>query len=76
MSAEPIVTCPNCKTDFKLTESLAAPVVDAIRVEYERKFTQQATEFANREHAVKAREESLAKEKESVDATIAEALKQ
>jgi hypothetical protein len=24
---EPIITCPNCKTEIKLTESLAAPLI-------------------------------------------------
>ena len=27
--AEPTVTCPNCKTEIKLTESLAAPLLEA-----------------------------------------------
>ena len=25
--AEPTITCPNCKTEIKLTESLAAPLI-------------------------------------------------
>ncbi len=29
--AEPTITCPNCKTEIKLTESLAAPLVESIR---------------------------------------------
>ena len=37
---EPIVTCPQCKTGIKLTESLAAPLVEATRREYERRLAQ------------------------------------
>jgi|GEM_PF-7074885 len=36
MSAtEPTIICPKCKTEIKLTESLAAPLVESICHEYE-----------------------------------------
>lgn len=35
--SDPIIACPNCKTEIKLTESLAAPLVEATRREYEQK---------------------------------------
>jgi hypothetical protein len=38
--AEPIISCPNCKAEIKLTESLAAPLVEATRREYERRLVQ------------------------------------
>lgn len=31
MTSEPTIICPNCKTEIKLTESLAAPLVETIR---------------------------------------------
>jgi len=31
MNGEPTITCPKCKTEIKLTESLAAPRVESIR---------------------------------------------
>ncbi len=75
MAMEPIVICPSCQTEIKLTESLAAPLIEATRKQFEQKLVQQSAEFAKREQAVKAREEQLAKEQESVDATIDERLK-
>lgn len=33
---EPTITCPNCKTEIKLTESLAAPLIESIRRGYGR----------------------------------------
>lgn len=33
---EPIVTCPKCGTEIKLTESLAAPIIATTRKHYER----------------------------------------
>lgn len=32
---EPTVICPNCKTEIKLTESLAAPLIESTRLEYQ-----------------------------------------
>ncbi len=29
--AEPTIICPNCKTEIKLTESLAAPLIEGIK---------------------------------------------
>jgi hypothetical protein len=33
---DPIITCPNCKTDIKLTESLAGPLLESTRQKYEK----------------------------------------
>lgn len=33
---EPIITCPNCKTEIRLTESLAAPLIAATRQQFEK----------------------------------------
>ena len=32
---EPVIACPHCHKEIKLTESLAAPLVEATRREYE-----------------------------------------
>ncbi|MFM1975999.1 MAG: hypothetical protein RL145_845 [Pseudomonadota bacterium] len=34
---EPTITCPSCKTEIKLTESLAAPLIEATKTEFEAK---------------------------------------
>lgn len=33
--AEPTITCPNCKIEIRLTESLAAPLIAATRKQFE-----------------------------------------
>ncbi len=38
---EPTITCPNCKTEIKLTESLAAPLIESTRRDYERRLVKQ-----------------------------------
>ncbi len=38
--AEPTITCPNCKTEIRLTESLAAPLIAATRKQFEDQLSQ------------------------------------
>lgn len=76
MSAEPTITCPNCRTEIKLTESLAAPLIESTRREYEQRIAQKDGDIAKREQAIKEREAALAREKEAVDQQVAEKVKQ
>ena len=73
---EPIITCPKCKTEIKLTESLAAPLIESIRSEYDRRLALKDTEIAKREASLCEREKEIAKEKESIDNQVNEKLKQ
>jgi hypothetical protein len=50
---EPTITCPNCKTEIKLTESLAAPLIESTRQRYERQLTAKDAEVAVREAALR-----------------------
>ena len=34
---EPTIICPNCKTEIKLNESLAAPLIEATKRDYEQR---------------------------------------
>jgi hypothetical protein len=68
---EPIIVCPNCKTEIRLTESLAAPLIEAIRQEYEQKLAQKEADVSRREATVREQQADLAKAKESVDEHVA-----
>lgn len=72
---EPTIICPNCKTEIKLTESLAAPLIEATRKDFERRLAQKDTDFAKREQTLRDQEEALAKARETVDDQVAEKLK-
>lgn len=39
---EPTITCPKCKTEIRLTESLAAPLIETTRRDYEKLLAQKA----------------------------------
>ena len=53
-TADPTITCPHCKGEVHLTESLAAPIVEATRAQYEAKLRAERTAIAEAE-AKKAR---------------------
>ncbi|HPV51073.1 MAG TPA: hypothetical protein PLN37_03290, partial [Smithella sp.] len=72
---EPTITCPNCKTEIKLTESLAAPLIETTRKEYEKRLSQKDADIAKRESAVREKEEALSKAKEAIDEQVEEKVK-
>ncbi|HWE02242.1 MAG TPA: DUF2130 domain-containing protein [Tepidisphaeraceae bacterium] len=73
--SEPTITCPGCKIEIKLNESLAAPLIESTRREFEKRLSQQNTEINKREQAIKDRETLLAQEKEAVDQKVIEKVK-
>ena len=75
MASEPIITCPTCRAEIKLTESLAAPLIASTRQDYERKLSQKDADMAQRERKLTERESAIMKAKESVDQEVAEKLK-
>lgn len=73
---EPTIICPSCSTEIKLTESLAAPLIEATRRESEKKLAQKDNEIAKREAALHEREETLSKAQEKIDEQVAEKVRQ
>jgi len=72
---EPTITCPNCSTEIKLTESLAAPLIEATRKEYEAKITQKEQDVSKRETNLKAQLKALEEAREAIEEQVAEKLK-
>jgi hypothetical protein len=73
---EPTITCPQCGTEIKVTESLAAPLVESTRREFEQRLAKKEAEAAGKEAALRAREEALAEEKAAIDQQVEAKLKQ
>ena len=69
---EPIIICPKCKTEIKLNESLAAPLIEATRREFERQLAQKDEDISSREASLCEREKEITKEKESIDNQVNE----
>jgi len=74
--SEPTVTCPQCKSEIKLTESLAAPLLAAVRQEYEQRLAEKDTDIARREQLVLQREALLQKTKDTLDEQVAQKVQQ
>jgi hypothetical protein len=68
---EPTITCPNCRTEIRLTESLAAPLIENTRRQFEEKMTQKDAEIASRALALKQQEERLAESRRGLDQEVA-----
>jgi len=52
MNQDPVIQCPKCGAQIKLTDSLAGPLVAATRAEYEERLRQQDEAVAEREAMV------------------------
>ncbi len=72
---EPVIHCPNCQSEIKLTESLAAPIVAQTRQQFERALAAKDAEVAKREAALKTQQSELAAAKASLDEQVAAKLK-
>jgi hypothetical protein len=73
---EPTLTCPSCRTEIKLTESLAAPLIADSRKWYETKLAQKEAEVSAREAAIRDQQEQLASARQAIEAEVATRLDQ
>lgn len=75
MTIEPTITCPNCSTEIKLTESLAAPLIQATRKEYEARIAQQETVVAQREEEIRKAKKDIEDAQARIDEQVSEKLR-
>jgi hypothetical protein len=59
---EPELTCPNCGTTIKLTESLAAPLVAATEAKYKGLLAEKEADVAKRDAELVERQEAIQKQ--------------
>ncbi|MEQ1526333.1 MAG: DUF2130 domain-containing protein [Gallionella sp.] len=69
---ESTITCPNCKTEIKLNESLAAPLIAATRKQFEQQLAQKDSDIATREQAMRDKEKQLLEDKRKLDDQVAD----
>ena len=73
---EPTIICPKCKNEIRLTESLAAPLIEATKRDYEDRIAKKDVDIAAQEKALKAREEAIGREKETIQQQVTEKIEQ
>src|ERR1700755_699625 len=72
--SEPQIVCPNCRTEIKLTESLAAPLIAETRKRLEQQLAQKEADFAKREAGLQKTQNELAKAREAINDEVAKKL--
>jgi hypothetical protein len=75
-TTEPTIVCPKCREEIKLTESLAAPLIEATRRAYEDRLAEKDTEVAKREAELRRQEEAVAEARSSLESQVRERLEQ
>jgi len=69
---EPTIICPNCKTEIRLTESLAAPLIAATRQQFEQQLAQKDEDIAKREQGIRDKEKQIAEAKRTLGDQVAD----
>jgi hypothetical protein len=72
--SEPTIICPNCKTEIKLTESLAAPLIESTRRDYEKRLALKDTDMAKKEESLREREAAVSQAMHAIEDQVAEKL--
>ena len=77
--SDPTISCPKCGTEIKLNESLAGPLIEATKREFEEKLAERDAAIDRRESEVKRQQGEIADAKlaieEQISAKVTEARK-
>lgn len=65
------ISCPECGTDIEITEALSSQLGEKLRKEFEAKERERDKKLAQREADLKGFEETLGKQRESLDQEVA-----
>lgn len=71
---EPILHCPNCNHEIRLTESLAAPLIEETRRRFQEQLANKDAEVARKIEALRQEREQLAKAREQIEDQVARRL--
>src|SRR6476620_6987656 len=73
-SHEPTLHCPNCNHEIRLTESLAAPLIEETRRQFQDQLARKDAEFAQKAEAVRQEREQLAQVRNQLEDQVAKRL--
>ncbi len=72
---DPQIVCPNCRTEIRLTEQLAAPLIAETRRKFKEHLAAKEADFSRRESALKQAQDELAQAKTTVNEQVLAKLK-
>src|SRR4051812_36933920 len=70
------ISCPHCRGEIKLTESLAAPLIAATRQRYETQLAEKEREVGVREASIQQQQAEIAKARHAIADEVAARLDQ
>lgn len=71
---EPILHCPNCNHEIRLTESLAAPLIEETRRRFQAQLANKDAEVARKIEALRQEREQLARAREQIEDQVTQRL--
>lgn len=72
---EPTIICPKCNSEIKLNESLAEPLLQKAREEFQRQLAAREAEFLKRADELRIQQEQVARAKEQIEDQVAARLR-
>jgi len=72
---DPQIVCPNCRTEIRLTEQLAAPLIAETRRKFDQQLAAKEADFGRRESALRKAQDELAQARATVDEQVTAKLK-
>src|SRR5690349_6858844 len=72
---DPQIICPSCRTEIRLTEQLAAPLIAETRRKFDQQLAAKEADFGRRESALRKAQDELAQARATVDEQVTAKLK-
>jgi hypothetical protein len=73
-SHEPLITCPKCSHQIPLTESIAAPLLEAERLDFRQKLAAKEAEFERKADDLKRQQDAVTRARESIEEQVRQRL--
>ena len=69
--AEPMISCPKCGAEIKLTESLAAPLIESTRKQFQEQLSRKDSDIAAKEKAIREKERQVSEAQGKLEEQVA-----
>lgn len=70
--AEPTINCPKCGAEIKLTESLAAPLIESTRKQFQEQLAQKDSDIAAKEKAIREKQKQVSEAQSMLEEQVAD----
>ncbi len=67
---EPVIKCPKCENEIKLTESLAAPLLEATKKDYEKRISEAELKMSKREEVIRKQQQQVADAQKAIEQQV------